>query len=437
MHLKWVRCCVLSICCLPLLARAAVEVVPEKTGGIHEVGEPIRYLVRDTENKSFSATYEFKKGQLAVVASGDIKSEGEKTTTIATQLSSPGTVLLEVKVKRDDGSEQRFLRGAAVAPERLTPASTRPTDFDAFWADKIKELQAVPMNPLLEPAPPTTQPTTRPIAVDFYKITLDNIRGTKIHGQLARPQAEGKYPALLIVQWAGVYPLEKAWVTDRAKDGWLALNILPHDLPIHEPKEFYKQQNDGPLKNYFAIGNDDRDSSYFLRMYLSCYRAADYLASRPDWDGKTIVVMGTSQGGMQALMLAGLHPKITAAIANVPAGCDLSGDQADRRAGWPQWNRHTQGKDPAKVRQASGYYDVVNFVSRIECPTYIALGLIDQVCPPEGIFVAANQIKAKKKVLVMVDSDHQGTNNTQQAFYETCYGKWLPALREGREPAAE
>jgi cephalosporin-C deacetylase len=63
------------------------------------------------------------------------------------------------------------------------------------------------------------------------------------------------------------------------------------------------------LKDYVSIGNDDRDKSYFLRMYLSCYRAADYLAHRPDWDGRTLVVTGTSQGGMQAIVTAGLHPK--------------------------------------------------------------------------------------------------------------------------------
>jgi cephalosporin-C deacetylase-like acetyl esterase len=420
-----------------LTARAEIEIVPEKLGGIYEINEPIRYTIRDTEGTPFTAHYEFKRGQIATIAQGDLVGNGSATLTIETKLDAPGTVLLEIKVKSGEQPERKLLRGAAVAPERIKPVAPAPADFDTFWASKIKELQSVPMNAAFEPAPPTTQPTTQPLPVDFYKITLDNIRGTKIRGQLARPQSGDKFPALLIVQWAGIYPLEKAWATDRAKDGWLTLNINPHDLPIDEPKEFYKAQNDGALKNYWAIGNDDRDASYFLRMYLSCYRAADYLASRPDWDGKTLVVMGTSQGGLQTLMIAGLHPKITAAIANVPAGCDFLGPEAGRNAGWPQWLSHGEGKDPQKVRTAAQYYDVVNFASRIKCPVYLSLGLIDQTCPPEGIFVAANQITSKKKVLVMVDSDHQGTNNTQKAFYETCYGNWLPALREGREPTPD
>ena len=120
---------------------------------------------------------------------------------------------------------------------------------------------------------------------------------------------EGKFPALLIVQWAGVYGLDKWWATLPASEGFLVLNISAHDLPIDEQPEFYKAQSDGPLKNYTAIGKDDREKNYFLRMYLSAYRAADYLTQRPDWDGHNLVVTGTSQGGLQTIMLAGLHPK--------------------------------------------------------------------------------------------------------------------------------
>lgn len=75
----------------------------------------------------------------------------------------------------------------------------------------------------------------------------------------------------------------------------------------------------------------------------------------------------------------------------------------------------------------------MNFAAQIRCPTYIALGLVDEVCPPEGIFIAANQIQSKKDVLVMPESDHQGTNGTQQRYYELSHGTWLPALRAGSE----
>ena len=67
------------------------------------------------------------------------------------------------------------------------------------------------------------------------------------------------------------------------------------------------------MKNYQAIGRDDRDKNYFLQMYLADYRAIEYLASRPDWDGKTLVVMGISMGGQQSICAASLNPRVSAA----------------------------------------------------------------------------------------------------------------------------
>ena len=78
--------------------------------------------------------------------------------------------------------------------------------------------------------------------------------------------------------------------------------------PLTSPQQFYTDQAAGPLKDYPAIDNDDRETSYFLRMYLSCFRAVQYLAERTDWDGHTLVVAGGSQGGLQSIVTAGAAP---------------------------------------------------------------------------------------------------------------------------------
>ena len=62
--------------------------------------------------------------------------------------------------------------------------------------------------------------------------------------------------------------------------------------------------------------------------------------------------MGASQGGQQALALAGLRPDdVTAALVVVPGGCDMLAPSIGRAAGWPDWYLQTNGKDPQKVRQ--------------------------------------------------------------------------------------
>jgi cephalosporin-C deacetylase len=354
------------------------------------------------------AEYVIKRGGYTEVARGTVAlSNG----TFQASLSEPGTLLAEVKAKVG-GKDLRGLAGAAFSPEGIQRSAPRPEDFDAFWAAKIKELNGAPINAVLEPGE-----SVKP-GIEYSKILMDGFRGTKIHGQLVRPKRDGKFPALLIVQWAGVYPLDKWWATDPAAEGFLVLNILAHDLPIDAPPDFYKAQSEGPLKNYTAIGKDDREKNYFLRMYLSAYRAAEYLTQRADWDGHNLVVTGTSQGGLQTIMLAGLHPKVTAAMANVPAGCDQSGILAGNACGWPALAMWVHGEEQKRILEVSRYFDCMNFAPNIKCPLLVSAGMIDETCPPSGVFATVNQTRGPREVVILPLSDHQGTHGTQKAMQD-------------------
>jgi len=416
----------------PGAARAAepapeprLTIVSDHADGIYTLGQPIHWRVEPGSPARFGeANYTLRKGGLVLLREGKLALASTKEEIDAT-LPEPGTLLLEVKATDHEGKALRALAGAVIAPERIQPSAPRPADFDRFWQAKLDELAKIPARPQL-----VSGDSGKP-EVHYWQVTMDNIRGSHIRGQLARPKAGEKLPALLIVQWAGVYGLSKDWATGPAAAGWLALNINAHDLAIDEAPEFYEQQSRGPLADYPAIGNDDREKSYFLRMYLSCYRAAQYLAERPDWNGKTLLVQGVSQGGLQALMTAALHPKVSAAIAGVPAGCDLAGPQAGRSPGWPAWCWKTQGKDPAKVIEASRYYDVVNFASRIKCPVLVGVGLVDETCPPAGVFAALNQMKGPKEVVVLPRGDHQGSANSHWIFNERSR-VWQEELRLGK-----
>ncbi|HEY2828151.1 MAG TPA: acetylxylan esterase [Pirellulales bacterium] len=399
-------------------------VTPDKPEGVYEIGEPIHWNIQwKGEGGVSEATYSIKENGKTDFAKGTVPIT-DGSGSLSGKLDEPGSLLVEIKITDGDSKLHKALGGALIAPEKISPAASRPADFDAFWDGQLKKLAAIPPNPQVEHGE-----SGKP-KVDYWKITLDNIGDTHIQGQLARPKEGEKFPALLIPQWAGVYPLQKSWATDRAAEGWLVLNIAAHDLPIDQPEAFYKDQFAGPLKDYWAMGNDDRDTSYFLRMYLSCYQAAQYLTSRPDWDGKTLVVSGTSQGGQQTLMLAGLYPKITAALALVPAGCDMLGPDVGRAPGWPAWYSQTQGKDPEKVRQTARYFDVENFTPRIQCPVLVGMGLIDQVCPPAATFAALDQLQSPKEIIVLPQGEHQELHNSHRPYYQR-WGAWMEQLRRG------
>lgn len=398
----------------------------DKPSGLYALGETVHWTlsVKGDAKALSDATYEVKPGGLGGSPIAVSLASGE--TAVTAKLDQPGWLLLKVSAKKADGKTVEAQGGALIAPEALKPATPEPADFDAFWAAKLAELAAVPANPVL------SQGVSGKDNVEYYYLTMQNIRGTRIEGQLAKPKGEGKFPACLIVQWAGVYPLKKEWAVDRAAQGYLTLNILAHDLPIANPSDFYDGQKNGPLKDYGSLGNENRETSYFLRMYLSCYRAAEYLASRPDWDGRVMVVTGASQGGLQSLMIAGLHPKISAVVVDVPAGCDQGGPLVGRRAGWPNWIEYRNNSDLEKVKTASAYYDITHFASRIKCPVLVSTGLIDTTCPPVGVYATYNQLKGPKEIVVMPEADHQ---NRHQAF-DARREVWFASLKDGKIPAA-
>ena len=308
----------------------------------------------------------------------------------------PGYELLRPEFSFGAFAENRVATlGAAVAPTLLKPSVPAPSDFDSFWKAQLARLSRIPMHPVLTPMP-TSQP-----GVKLYRVRLDSVH-SHVHGYLAIPDRRGKFPALVIYQWAGVYALQPQWATNRAAEGWLTLDVDSHDLP--------PDWATGVSRDYQAIGDRSRDTSYFLDMYLRDTRALEYIRSSPRWNGKVVVLTGTSMGGQQSLATAGLNPgKVTAVLVNEPSGADSNGDLHGRRAGYPRWD----SGDPQVMRTAL-YFDTVNFAPHITASTLIAMGFIDTTAPPAGIWAELNEIPGPKEAVPMIESEHNNLTPDKQ-----------------------
>jgi cephalosporin-C deacetylase len=304
-------------------AELSVTIAPANSSGVYAVGETASWTVNvnpDPASPVPELSYKITKDGATLVSDGKLDLSGTPVKISASR-TDPGSMAVHVFAT---GNPTRMALGGAIfSPEKISPSAPEPKDFDAFWQSKLDELAQVPINPVVKKAPDPYNTKD----VDYYHVTLDNIRGTKVHGQLARPSAEGKYPAMLMVMGAGVSSLMPYHIVGEAKAGWLVFQISAH--------EFYTKVGNGALKNYLWIGSEDRETSYFLRMFLGCARAVDYLSSRPDWDGKIMMVTGGSQGGLQSFATAGLSPKVTGVMAIVPAGCDVYGTLHNRGPVWP------------------------------------------------------------------------------------------------------
>ncbi len=427
MKTKFIFHCCLAFgfaCAAHCAAAPQLTLVPDHASGIYKTGDNVGWTVTPIEGSTAPTTsykYTAKKNNAEVVKSGELDLASGKAR-IELQLAEPAMVYVEIKPAAESSSDSKpIVAGAAVAPDQLKPVAPRPEDFDAFWSAKVEALEKVPANPVI-----TLADADAP-NIEFATITMDNFDGSHIHGQLAKPKKEGKLPAVVLFQWASPpYPLQKAWVTNLAAQGWLALNIEPHDVLPDQPQSYYDALPN-KIKHYESIGNNDRDQNYFVRMYLGDYRALDYIVDRPDWDGKTLLVMGTSMGGQQSLCVAGLHPKITDLIVNVPAGCDTNAPLHGRQASYPFF----PASDP-KIMETALYVDPVNFACNIHAKSMVAMGFVDTISAPAGIWTAFDQIPGEKEAVPMIDSphNHQATPEQQRPYTDRS-AEWLAALVKG------
>jgi cephalosporin-C deacetylase-like acetyl esterase len=353
---------------------------------------------------------------VAIQPVAKLAAEGSVADTAAPTTAAPGRGNPNGFVGGNTGRNNGlYAVGAAVAPAKIGLATPRPDDFDSFWSEKLAAQAKVPINPVLTPV----QSDVPAIEMDTF---VADALGSKAQGYVAKPAKEGKFPALLLLQYAGVYALNARSVANHAAEGWLVIDVDSHDKLPSDP-------SGNVPRNYPAVGNTDRETSYFLNMYLRDSRALDYLMTRADWDGKTIVLMGTSMGGQQSLVLAGLRPeKITAVLVCVPSGADTNGDLHGRKAGYPNWPT-----DDPKVMKTALYFDPINFASRIKAPVLAAMGFIDTTSPPAGVWTALNQIPVAKEPLPMLESEHNNLTPQKEQNWDARSKEVLDILVKGGE----
>jgi cephalosporin-C deacetylase len=326
--------------------------------------------------------------------SGKVKLQDGKAT-LTGKLDEPGFLLCRVSAE-PDGKGAGGSWSVGFSPDRIGRSMPFPQEFDAFWKDQLDKLAAVPLNPALTPVESKEQ------AVESFDTRVDCV-GAKVSGYFSRPKgAKPKsLPIILTLHGAGIRSANLAGTAGLAAQGMLAMDINAHGIDNGKDEAFYEALGKAELKDYRAIGRESREKGYFVGMFLRSKRALDFLCSQPEWDGKTVVVSGGSQGGYQAFAAAALDDRVTVMVAHVPAGCDHSGMLANRVAGWPKMVPVADGRPDPAVLEASRYVDNVNFAARCKAKlAIVSAGFVDGVCPPTSVYAAYNELPVKEKVML-------------------------------------
>jgi cephalosporin-C deacetylase-like acetyl esterase len=413
MRIKFQSACTGLLLILSLsVAAETLQVTTDRYDGFYHRGETVTFRVI---GGSGVADYVVSKDSVGTLSSGTL-SLGDKPSEIRASLDEPGVIHCDVTPRGDATSKpSKVTGGAAIDPHLIKPSLPVPDDFDAYWASQKKLLAAEPMKPVL------TKVDSPDEAVETFDVQVNCPGGAPVSAYLAVPKdAKPKsLPAILYPHSAGVQSSSLKNAVHGADLGLIALDFNAHGVPNGKPPQYYADLFSGPLKDYPSRGiTEGRDQVYFRGMFLRLMRAADYLTTRPEWDGKILIVEGPSQGGGQALVAAGLDPRITLCLAAVPALCDHTGFKANRANGWPRIvPKDADGKFDEKAAETARYFDAMNFATRIKCNTFVTVGLIDKTCAATSVFAAYNAIPGENKNIYPVPNmGHAFPKDLQEEF---------------------
>ncbi len=293
-------------------------------------------------------------------------------------------------------TEKHLKFNFAVEPEKLTTVQDVPPDFKQYWDKARQELAVVdPQYKLIRVDSLGTD------ARDCYVVEMHSLGNVQIRAFLMTPKKPGKYPAVLTVQGYSSN-LKSDWTFDDDNAVSLGLNIRGHGNSRDDV-------NPG-FPGFLTYHIDNNDEYIYRGAYMDCVRAIDFLFSRPEVDTSRVAVEGGSQGGALSFATAALcGNRIKVAVPAVPFLSDFP--EYLKVAIWPanEWIDYATANPQTGIEgvlKTLSYVDIKNLAPWVTASVYMAVGLMDETCPPRINFAAYNKLKSEKKYIVFPDSGH-------------------------------
>ena len=284
----------------------------------------------------------------------------------------------------------------------------RPADFDAFWDEALAENHNTDPDPELVPAPFQT-----PFA-ECFDLWFTGVGGARIHAKYLRPrQAAAPHPALL--QFHGYTGSSGDW---HDKLGWVARGFSVAALDARG--QGGQSEDVGGVKGNTHHGQIIRglaegpEKLLFRSIFLDTAQLARVVAAMPEVDGDRMGAIGGSQGGALTLACAALEPRIARLAPMCPFLCDYRRvwEMDLAKQAYEELRAFFRLYDPRHEREDEyftrlGYIDCQHLAPRIRGEVLMAVGLMDEICPPSSQFAAYNKITAPKEMALFPDFAHE------------------------------
>lgn len=296
----------------------------------------------------------------------------------------------------------------------------RPDDFDAYWTEALKELEATPPKPELKPNPALASRN-----VECFDLWFTGVGGARVYAKYLRPKATAaggggatgaakKLPAVL--QFHGYTRHSGDWLD---KFGWPAEGFCYAAMDCRGQgglSEDSGQVKGTTLRGHIIRGLDDPDPRKlaYRQIFLDTVQLARVVMSFPEVDAGRVGCFGASQGGALSLVCAALEPRIRRIAPVFPFLCDYQRiwEMDCAKEAYEELRLFFRNHDPRHEREKAiftklGYVDCQHLAPRIKAEVLMFTGLMDPICPPSSQFAAYNKITAKKDLVVYPDFTHE------------------------------
>ena len=247
------------------------------------------------------------------------------------------------------------------------PAREEPPDFDAFWADTLRDARSHDLNATFE------RIDSGLTTVEIYDVTFSGFNGDRIKGWYMLPRgATGTLPG--VVEYIGYgggrsFPVE-----------WLAFPSAGFAYLVMDTRGqgSISRRGDTPdipnganpfAPGFMTQGILDPKTYYYRRVYTDAVRAVEAISSREEVDVSRLAVTGASQGGALSVSTAGLVPEVAVCLPDAPFLSNFRrAVEITPREPYPEIARYLKiHRDKIDTAfETLSYFDGMNFAARMK-----------------------------------------------------------------------
>ncbi len=412
----------------------AVTVVPHKKDALFDARHPVRYDVvvfnnyKSIQEGKISVEVKSATGTVIGISEVDFSIKGNKKKKVEWNIpvSDPGFYDITVRInltEYDDTIRNVF----GYKPFEISTPLHKPADFDAFWQKAKDDLSAVSPEYSVTPDDILSTPTHQ-----VYYIEMNSLDNVRITGWLTIPRAKGTYPVLYGL---GGYRVEmKPLFFD---------DFAHFTINVRGIGESIKKMNPDNAE-ILTLHLEDKNKYVYRGIYMDCMRGLDFILANEKMglDISRIGLFGGSQGGTLTWIVAAMSKKVIFCVPDNPTYCDfhtnydICVNRQQPEAGFiikflKQYLKNNNSISKERMLTTLSYFEAQNFVSQIQCPILLGLGLLDLMAPPTCTFSAYNRlsadVKKKSEVFAFPNLAHEVPmeHNTFKStwFYENAVKK--------------